>query len=259
MHEVFNIGCDSTHGGDFTIDRENGFGRGCFLLLFVKTEALFFLNGTTQKTEPATLILYDRAAPQKYSACGDIYIDDWMQFSAEDDIIQSLSIPMNVPIHIGNAIMIDQYFRLILEAFKSSRHNKDYTCSFLLHALLYAVSDYVNETLPCHRYYSNILHIRHEIFEHPDVQWSVDRISEELHLSRSYFHEIYKKTFGSSCIADIISSRISRASDLLSSSDIPIKEIAEKCGYNSFVHFSRQFKEQTGLTPSEFRKQKFNK
>ena len=35
---------------------------------------------------------------------------------------------------------------------------------------------------------------------------------------------------------------------------ISITEISTKCGYKSEFHFMRQFKKETGLTPTEFRR-----
>ena len=53
---------------------------------------------------------------------------------------------------------------------------------------------------------------------------------------------------------DIITSRIQFATELLKNPEIPIEKVAEMCGYASASYFIRQFKEQTGSTPSQFRK-----
>jgi len=37
-------------------------------------------------------------------------------------------------------------------------------------------------------------------------------------------------------------------------SDLPIKEISNLCGYKNEVHFMRQFKKLTTLTPTEYRR-----
>lgn len=50
--------------------------------------------------------------------------------------------------------------------------------------------------------------------------------------------------------------RIKRAAELLKYSRKTMGEIAEECGYAGPIFFSRQFKEKTGMTPSEFRKPK---
>ena len=41
---------------------------------------------------------------------------------------------------------------------------------------------------------------------------------------------------------------------LLSTTNMNINDISASSGYRSYVHFARQFKEQTGYTPSEFRR-----
>ena len=52
-----------------------------------------------------------------------------------------------------------------------------------------------------------------------------------------------------------ISLRLKKAAGLLAYSSKSIGEIAELCGYQSAVFFSRQFKEKTGITPLQFRKE----
>ncbi len=254
MHEIYRVGHNNSHGADFMAYRPNGFGQGCYLMLFVRTKACFTINGIDQITEPDTFILYGRSCEHAYRACGEIYTNDWMQFGTDDEIIEKLNIPLNIPIHIGETPELTSYFKLIEEAFLGQAAHKEYICAQLLGALLYQVADFVNQKTSDNRYYSKLLDIRKDIFQHPERDWSVQSLCNTFHLSKSYFQGLYRSTFGTSIGADIISSRISKASDLLLSSDFQIGEIAAICGYNSVVHFTRQFKQQTFLSPSEYRK-----
>lgn len=51
-----------------------------------------------------------------------------------------------------------------------------------------------------------------------------------------------------------IAQRVELVKELLSYRQLTISEIADKAGYSSVAHLSRQFKETTGLTPSAFLK-----
>ena len=44
------------------------------------------------------------------------------------------------------------------------------------------------------------------------------------------------------------------AKELLSYGEMTISEVADRAGYSSVAHLSRQFKTQTGMTPSQFQK-----
>ena len=52
---------------------------------------------------------------------------------------------------------------------------------------------------------------------------------------------------------DIIQSRIGQAKRMLAQTNLTMEEIADRCGYNSPVHFSRQFRKCTGYAPSKWR------
>ena len=66
------------------------------------------------------------------------------------------------------------------------------------------------------------------------------------------------KHFGMTFIEDLVRSRVSYAKMLLSTTNMNINDISASSGYHSYVHFARQFKEQTGFTPSEYRKKAQN-
>ena len=102
--------------------------------------------------------------------------------------------------------------------------------------------------------YRQLLLIREEMQQHPEADWNVQKLCERTHVSRSYLQRMYKRYFGQSIFGELIDFRLQKAKALLSSTEYPISQIAELCGYETYAHFAKQFKAQEGVTPSEFRK-----
>jgi len=44
------------------------------------------------------------------------------------------------------------------------------------------------------------------------------------------------------------------AKELITSTTLPLEQIAYACGYSNEIHFYRQFLRKTGMTPGEYRK-----
>lgn len=53
-----------------------------------------------------------------------------------------------------------------------------------------------------------------------------------------------------------VGARIERAQRMMDSGETSVKELAFALGYSSVAHFSRQFKQVTGITPTEYLAQK---
>ena len=75
------------------------------------------------------------------------------------------------------------------------------------------------------------------------------------HVSFSKLNRDFKKHMGLSVHQVIVNCRISRAIDLLTNTDLKIKEIATGCGFENEYYFYVFFKNQTGRTPSTYRSQ----
>lgn len=95
--------------------------------------------------------------------------------------------------------------------------------------------------------------LNEEMRTSPQKEWNVEKISESLHLSKSYLQKVYKSYFGTGIIENLIQYRMDMAKKLLTDTNLTITEIAEKCGYSSYVYFTKQFKKSANQTPSEFR------
>ena len=82
---------------------------------------------------------------------------------------------------------------------------------------------------------------------------SLDDVSRVVNISPYYFSKIFKEESGSTFIEYLTGIRIERAKDLLTNSDKSMKEICSMCGYTDPNYFSRSFKKNVGVTPTEYK------
>ncbi|MEK0317182.1 response regulator [Cohnella sp. 56] len=78
-------------------------------------------------------------------------------------------------------------------------------------------------------------------------------IAANVSVSPTYLGALFKKIKGQNISELITQTRIQKASELLSHTNLRILDISEKVGFSNQYYFSAIFKKQTGLTPSEFR------
>lgn len=82
---------------------------------------------------------------------------------------------------------------------------------------------------------------------------TVEDMAQRLNLNRSYFGKIFKEIMGLAPQEFLIQYRMSRAAELLKTSDIPVKDISVQVGYPNQLHFSRAFKNVYGVSPRTYR------
>ena len=86
---------------------------------------------------------------------------------------------------------------------------------------------------------------------------SVDTLARICNLSTSHFYKIFTQITDSSPNDFIVKTRLSAAEKLLNTTDLPIVEVATRCGFNSQSYFSFCFKAKFGITPKEYRNKHF--
>ncbi|MCA9883830.1 MAG: helix-turn-helix transcriptional regulator [Anaerolineae bacterium] len=87
------------------------------------------------------------------------------------------------------------------------------------------------------------------------IQEPLDReiLAEVAEYSVPHFHRVFTACTGESAVTYVRRLRLSRAGQKLRMGAIDIMEIALAAGYESHAAFSKAFKKQYGISPSDFR------
>lgn len=91
------------------------------------------------------------------------------------------------------------------------------------------------------------------IHQQPARPWTVDSLANEVGMSRTRFAEQFREMIGTSPVSYLTDWRLQRAMAALSTSRLPISEIARRCGYSSSAAFTRVFNKRFGRAPKAFR------
>jgi AraC family transcriptional regulator, alkane utilization regulator len=92
------------------------------------------------------------------------------------------------------------------------------------------------------------------IHHHPNRDWTVALLADQISMSRSAFAERFNQLVGQPPMQYLTSWRMVKAADLLQESQFRIREIAAQVGYTSEVSFSKAFKRWAGTAPGIYRR-----
>jgi AraC-like DNA-binding protein len=93
------------------------------------------------------------------------------------------------------------------------------------------------------------------IHRDPARRWTLDKLAEEVAMSRSSFSARFSQLVGEPAMRYVTRWRILAAQDLLQEERMPVGEIALLLGYESEATFSRAFRRIVGMAPGSWRAQ----
>lgn len=254
-----NVGYDHCHDSDFFIDRPNG--SGDYLLLILKTDAVFTLDGRDIRVPKKSFFLYPPGMPQYYRCIPQqTFSNDWMHFllsKSEETHLRELGIPLAKPV----SLPYTEFFSFCIKAIADENSAGHLHQADSIQHYFWLMCNKVSEVLQNHGSaagstgYELLLTVRNQMYANPFWEWSVEWGSHQTRMSRSAFQHNYKEQFGVSFIQDLITARISYAKMLLRSTTLSVQEVGMQCGYKNYEHFARQFKKFCGVAPGQFRKE----
>ena len=102
-------------------------------------------------------------------------------------------------------------------------------------------------------HYESVLEVTDAVRRELGKPWTVHELARRMHYSPDHFTRVFRAVHGVSPREFIIQARIEQAKNLIAMSSYSIRRIADLLGYSDVYHFSKQFKEKTGIPPSRFR------
>jgi AraC family transcriptional regulator, arabinose operon regulatory protein len=250
---MLNCAFAYTHENGITIDRPTG--AGFYVFVLHKSKAELLADNSMQTVDKNTFILYEPLTKEYYHELEKPFINDWIHFDGDDarEFFAGIGLPLNRPVRIPNAHLVSQCI-LGLQTIKSQ--NAVFCENILdldLKSMFYKICGAQDSSENSSRYLQQFSELRSELYGSPKAHFSVEELAARVHLSKSYFQHLYKELFGCSVIDDIIRGRLEYAEYLLANSAFSVSQISDLCGYRNDVHFMRQFKENAGITPSQYR------
>lgn len=92
-----------------------------------------------------------------------------------------------------------------------------------------------------------------EIAQYSDKEWDFTVEAENMNISYAHFRRLFKQVTGTSPQKYLQNGKLSQASELLLTTNMPIKEIAWAIGIEDIHYFTRIFSSHYELPPGKFR------
>jgi AraC-like DNA-binding protein len=79
-------------------------------------------------------------------------------------------------------------------------------------------------------------------------------LARDAFVSASYLHKLFKRETGISLMAYVTRFRLQKSLNMLRSTRRPVTGVAHLCGFPDLSYYSRLFKREFGVVPTEWRK-----
>lgn len=83
---------------------------------------------------------------------------------------------------------------------------------------------------------------------------NLDMLLAQIPVSKSWFLRLFRQYMGTTPYNFLLSTRITRAKELLVLTDFPVGEVARQVGFEDESNFSTRFSSMTGQSPQQYRK-----
>jgi two-component system response regulator YesN len=90
--------------------------------------------------------------------------------------------------------------------------------------------------------------------EHPAESHSLAAIGEQFSLNPKSICNLFSRHLNTTFRSYVTALRMALAEELLRTTDLPVKEICKRCGYESYFYFTPLYEKTYGVTPAKYRR-----
>lgn len=136
-----------------------------------------------------------------------------------------------------------------------SRINDAVSRDVLFKENIHMVSEYTEliRSLSIKQYGPIVNRVLEYIFTNLNREFSLKDLADYCRLTPTYLSAVFKKETGRSVMSFVTSKKIRYACTLLTDTQMQIQEVARHSGYHDVSYFTRVFRRETGITPTQYR------
>lgn len=232
--------------------------RNDYYIQFMDKGALkLYPSGSPETFSAGQFIIYRRRTFYEYELRdGGTMGYYWAHFTGSyvENIVKNAGIEFNKVYSIGEHSSPKRAFANLFQEFIMRELGFEDSCAALISRLIVELGRYAaagtTQNTPMKSRLTQSLSYIHGNYT-SDIK--VGDLAEMEHLSVSRFRDVFHTITGMSPIEYIISLRIQRACEMLTTTDYTVTQISSICGYSDVLYFIRLFKQKTGVTPGSYR------
>ncbi|MHB8127366.1 MAG: helix-turn-helix transcriptional regulator [Mobilitalea sp.] len=244
------------HLPQFQTIRTNG--RHDYQLLYVAEGiAHFVIKGTKFDVGKGGVVLYKPEEPQYYEYKRldkpDIY---WIHFTGRktEQYLETLGLTEENLLQLHSSEDLPELFEKIITELRMSRYLNTEMSEAFFRQLLISISRSNHFDDKAKQPYNSLLDEAINYFNREyQSNINISEYATNLHISCSWFIREYKRYTGYSPKQYITNLRIQHAKELLYNRYLSVNDVSSLVGYENQLYFSRIFRKNTGMSPSEYR------
>ena len=235
-------------------------GRLDFQLLYIAAgKAQFYFQGVERIVPAGHMVIYRPKEEQKYRYYGADQTEVfWVHFTGNNvrNIMRQYGIADSEQvIRTGTSLEFTRIFTQMIQEMQLRRENYEELLVLLLRQLFILIHRQMHQPPKARNsFLEKEIHLAVQHFqERYNTELSIDGYASSRGMSTSWFIRSFKEITGVTPMRYILTLRIANAQSLLENTDYTVAEISRIVGYDDQLYFSRLFKKQNGVSPSEFR------
>jgi AraC-type DNA-binding domain-containing proteins len=209
--------------------------------------------------KPGQLFFMPAGIKQSYSTIPNRppFLKYWCHFTAKIGTLH-LSDIIKTPVFIDvsdKSYLVDLFSQLVEYTKKDDLISALKEKSLMLEIITYFMSqksdmDFTQNSLSV---FDKTEALTQYIYNNLKGDLSIEKLANVIHFHPNYFMKFFKKHLGDSPMRYIKKIRIEKAKLLLKTTKMSIHEISDEIGFHDVYHFSKEFRNYTGFSPSNFR------
>lgn len=236
-------------------------GRIDYQLVYIAAgKAHFYFKGKDTVVPAGNMVIYLPREEQKYEYFGEDKTEAyWVHFTGSKvkGIMRRFDIPYNEPFfYSGSSEEYKTLFNNMIHELRTRPAHYEEMIEMNLRQLFMTVERTRMERKPQINTFvqAEVSYAKKYFFEHYSEEINISDYAQSRHMSVSWFIRNFKQVTGVSPMQYILNLRIENAQMLLETTNYSVNEISSIVGYENQLYFSRIFKKQKGVSPTEFRK-----